>query len=190
MISFFKKKPAEPAQLYTKCNILPVHNFNEIATNNDFNYLKVNKTDVVSDIELETAWLVILDEYFRISKNTQGFAILKKKTSLLFLEKKLQVFEALQICLLKNINVDIEMKMYKTNKDILKIHIGMVKNDINRILKSLPGEDEGVKDENDFDRSLAVLSQAGFKIDRFATVVSEWVQMLRVFESQQTKKEN
>jgi hypothetical protein len=189
MFTFFNKKPVQKAILYTKCNELPCHNFNEVATNNDFNYLKVNKNDVATDIELETAWLGILDEYFRISKNTQGLNILKKKTSLLFLENKLQVFEAMQICLSKNINIDLEMKMYRTDKNILKIHIGMIKNDINRILKTLPVE-ENTKDENEFDRSLAVLSQAGFKIDRFTTVVSEWVQMLKVFELQQSKKEN
>jgi len=185
----FFKKTKKIARLYTKCSELCIHNFNEVATNNDFNYLKLNKNDVATDIELETAWLGILDEYFRISKNVQGLNILKKKTSLLFLENKLHVFEAMQICLSKNINIDLEMKMYRTDKNILKIHIGMIKNDINRILKSLPVE-ENSKDDNEFDRSLAVLSQAGFKIDRFTTVVSEWVQMLRIFEQQQSKKEN
>lgn len=189
MFPFFKKKPVKKAELYTRCNQLPVHNFNEAATNNDLNYLKVNKNDIVSDIELEKAWLEILDEYFTISKNTQGFSILKKKTNLIFLENKLHVFEALQICLSKNINVDAELKMYRTDKNIIKIHIGMIKNDINRISKTLPSE-ENAKDETEFDRSLAVLSQAGFKIDRFTTVVSEWVQMLKVFELQQSKKEN
>lgn len=189
MFPFFKKKPVQKAELYTRCNVLPVHNFNEIATNNDFNYLKVNKSDTATDLELQTAWLGILDEYFRISKNVQGLAILKKKTSLLFLENKLHVFEAMQICIFKNINIDLEMQLYKTNKDILKVHIGMIKNDIARISKTLPVE-ENTKDENEFDRSLAVLSQAGFKIDRFTTVVSEWVQMLKVFELQQSKKEN
>lgn len=188
MFKFFNKTIRKKAVLFTKCSELPIHNFNEIANNNDFNYLKVNKTDTATDEELMIAWLVILDEYFRISKNVHGISILKKKTSLMFLQKKLQVFEALQICLSKNINVEKEMILYKTNKDIIKIHVGMIKNDIQRVFKSLPVE-ENRKEDNEFDRTVAVILKNGFQINRFKTTVSEWVQILQLIE-QQNKNAN
>jgi len=179
----FKRKKAVVANLYRKCNVLPIHNFNEIATNNDLNYLKVNKNDFVSQIELEETWLTILDEFYRISKNVKILNVLKKKTELILLEKKLDVFEALQICLSKNIDVENEMKLYKTNKNIINIHIGMIKNDISRITKSIPVE-EIRNDTNEFEKTLAVILKSGFQFNRFTNVVSEWVSILNLIQEQ------
>ncbi len=188
MFSIFKKKK-EPkkVELYDRCNTLPIHNFNEVATTGNFDYLKVNKEDNVSDEQLQLAWLSILDEYFTISKNNMALIQFRKKTELIFLEKKLQVLEILKFCINRNINVTDQLKEYKTSKEKISIHIGMIKNDISRISKSLPQE-EIKKDNSEFDRSIAVLSQAGFKIDRFTTVVSEWVQMLDIFQQQNKPK--
>lgn len=179
----FKRKKEVIANLYRKCNELCIHNFNEVATNNDFNYLKVNKNDVVSQIELEETWLIILDEFYRISKNVKILNVLKKKTQLILLVKKLVVFEALQICLSKNIDIEAEMKLYKTNKNIVNIHIGMIKNDIARVSKSIPSEENGT-DTNDFERTLAIILKSGFQINRFTNVVSEWVSILNLIQEQ------
>ena len=111
----------------------------------------------------------------------------RKKSELIFLEKKLHVFEILKFCTDRNINVEVQLKEYRTSKEKISIHIGMLKNDISRISKSLPQE-EIKKDSTEFDRTIAVLSQAGFKIDRFTTVVSEWVQMLDIFQQQNKPK--
>lgn len=175
------------AMLYTKCNELPIHNFNEIATNNDFNYLKVNKSCVVSDEEIEVAWLGILDEYFRLSKNTLALIQLKKKTQLLFLHKKLQVLQAIRICLDKGLNVDSEMKEYRTDKTKIAPHIGLIMNDINRIEKSFPKE-TGIDSESQFDDTLAGILKSGFHINRFTTTVSEWCSILNLIEKQNKAK--
>ena len=184
MFDFFKKKTKLKAKLYTRCNELCIHNFNEIATNSDFDYLKINKLDQVSDTEIELAWLGILDEYFRLSKNALAINQLKKKTSLLFLSKKLQVFQAMQICIDKGIDVSKELKEYRTDKTRLPIHTGMISNDINRIEKTIPKE-ESQTDENNFEMTLAMVIENGFQINRHTTMLSEWIAILHRIEQRQ-----
>jgi hypothetical protein len=179
----FKRKKATIANLYRKCNVLPIHNFNEIATNNDFNYLKVNKNDDVSQIELEETWLIILDEFYKISKNNKALISFKKQINLMLLYKKLTVFEVIKICINKNIDVVAECKKYKIDKTKIDIHIGMLKNDIARISKSIPSE-ESEGNTNEFERTIAVILKSGFQINRFTTVVSEWVSILNLIQEQ------
>ncbi len=179
-----KKKTKSAAKLYRKCNELSIHNFNEVASNNDFSFLKKNSQDLVSDEELQSAWLDILDEYMTISDNKLAISLLSKKAKLILLEKKLHVFEMMKFCLNRNINIDEQLAQYRIKKDKVQANIGMVKNDINRISATMPTQEERTVNNTDFDRSIAMLNKNGFNINRFTTVVSEWVQALNILEKQ------
>ena len=180
----FKKKSSSIANLYRRCNVLPIHNFNEISTNNDFDYLKVNRNDVVSQIELEETWLLIMDEFYRISKNINALSLIKKQCNLMLLQKKLVVFEVLKICIDKNIDVSNECLKYRIDKTKINIHIGMLKNDISRITSTFPKEINNNNSESQFDDTIAIIIKNGFQINRFTTVVSEWCSILNIIEKQ------
>lgn len=186
MKNIFKKKQPK---LYTSCNVLPIHNFNEVANNDDYNFLKRNIDDVVSLDILQKTWLGILDEFIRISKNNIAIATLKKKTQLILLDKKLQVFEAIKINIHYQNDVTEVCKDYRVNPLKINAHIGLVKNDIARISNGMKSNDGGNnKSETEFDLSIAICSKNGFQINRFTTVVSEWVQFLNLIEKQNEKK--
>jgi len=188
MLKIFKSK-AKP-QLYRACRELPVHNFNEVASNNDFSFLKKNPNDVVSDEDLQLAWLDILDEYLTISKNALVLNAMSKKAKVILLEKKLHVLEVMKFCAERGIDIDEELKEYRLKKDKIQINIGLIKNDINRLSNSMPNETERKNSNTDFDRSIAMLNKNGFNINRFTTVVSEWVQALNILEQQQIANQN
>lgn len=180
---FQKDKP----KLYTRCNELPIHNFNEVATNDDFNFLKKNPDDKVSIDDLQLAWLGILDEFIRISKNAFAIATIQKKSTIILLEKKLHVFEAIKLNIKYGNDVTDVCKEYRVKRDKIDAYIGMVKNDIARIQKGIKTED-GVKSETDFDRSIMICNKYGYTINRFTTMVSEWVQALNLIEKEQQQK--
>lgn len=172
------------AELYRKCNELPIHNFNEVASNNDFSFLKKNKQDIVSDKDLQLAWLDILDEYLKISKNVYADNILNKKSKIILLQKKLEVLQVMKYCVDREIDIDSYLKEYRIKKEKIGINIGMVQNDINRISNSIPKE-ETAKDSNmDFEASIALLMEKGYRIDRYTTVVTEWTAALNRIEKQ------
>jgi hypothetical protein len=169
--------------------VLPIHNFNEVATNGDLNYLKINREDHVKESELQIVWLNILDEYFALSKNVKAISALKKKYSIILMNYKLEVLNALKICLDKGINIDKELSLCKTDKVRLSAHIGMLKNDISRISNSLPIEDNR-QENSDFDRTLAVIMKYGYKINRFKTTVSELIAIKQLIEEQNKAEKN
>jgi hypothetical protein len=185
-MKLFNCKSKRKPQLYRKCNELPIHNFNEVSSNNDFTFLKKNNGDVVNDEDLQLAWLDILDEYLTISNNAFAIALLKKKAKIILLEKKLHVLEVIKFCVDRCIDIDSELLQYRIKKDKVAANIGMVKNDINRLSSSIPDEAEQKKRNTDFDRSIAMLNKNGFNINRFTTVVSEWVEALNILEKQNT----
>lgn len=187
MFKIFKSK-REP-QLYKKCNELPIHNFNE-AANGDYSFLKKNSGDVVSDEDLQVAWLDILDEYLTVSNNTYAVTLLKKKAKAILLEKKLYVLQTMKFCADRNIDIDEYLKEYNIKKEKLAVNIGMIKNDLNRLVNTMPESAEKQSNSTDFDRSIAVLNKNGFNINRFTTVVSEWVQALNILEQQHKQNHN
>jgi hypothetical protein len=170
--------------VFKKCNQLPIHNFNEIATTQNLNFLKKDQNSEVPEEELQQAWLDILDEYFRISNNNYALQLFRKKIKVITLEKKLNVLEIIRFCLEKGCDVSEEMKMYRVTKENLTANIGLIQNDIIRITKTIPKE-EFSKDETEFDRTIAIILKNGFQINRFTTVVSEWCAILNLIEQQQ-----
>lgn len=186
MLKLFRRK-SKPAQLYFKCNELPIHNFNEVSENDDFTYLQKNRDDVVSQHLLDAAWLGILDEFIRISKNVVAVSTLKKKRELLLLNKRLQVLVAIQINVDHGNDVTDICKQYKLNEEKIHVHVGMVKNDIARISKTLPDpedEDQKKTGNTEFDQSIAACLKAGYQINRFSTVVTEWCAILNTIKQQ------
>jgi len=186
MFKLFKKRQPK---LYNRCNIMPIHCFNEVS-NGDLNYMKINREDKVSDADLEKAWLTIIDEYFILSKEVQGIENLKKKTALTLLQNKIWVYEAIQLCLNKGLNVDNTMKLYGVNAVDLPQYMALIKYDIDDLNSILQKTD--VKGDNEFDRMFAIVLKNGFQINRFTTTVSEWIAILNLLEEQskQQKKEN
>lgn len=167
------------ANLYRKCSELPIHNFNEVSSNGDFSYLKKNRNDEVSNTELELCWLNILDEYFTLTDNPMAVANLKKRIRLILMDRKLEVLNALKLCIERNVNVDSELKEYRTSKQKITIHIGMLMNDIQRVQKSLPKENEEKQSATNFDDSIAFIIENGYQINRHTTVVSEYCSILK-----------
>lgn len=181
----FLRKKRNKSNVYRNCNELPIHNFNEVDSFSRFEFLKKNQDDNVSEEVLQLAWLNILDELLTISNNKIAINIIKKKTDVLLLHRKMKVLEALKICIDLNIDVDQQLKEYKTTKEKISIHIGMLKNDINRITPAEESVDE-VRDENannlNFENSIVRLIEKGYQIDRFKTVVSTWITALNRLE--------
>lgn len=180
---FKKRKP----ELYNKCNILPIHNFNEVS-NGDLSYMKIDRNDNVPIAELENAWLSIIDEYFVLSKNIQGIENLKRKSVLIRLEKKMQVYEAVKICLNRNVNVDEIMTQYGINAVDLPQYMALIKYDIDDLNSMLKKTD--TKGENEFDKMFAIALKSGFQINRFTTTVSEWIQIIKIIEEQNKQNKN
>lgn len=184
-MAIFKKQPEKaPAELYRQCNELPIHNFNEISTNGDYDYLKKNRNDDVPVAELDKVWYDILDEFLRISKNKIANGILRKKKELIFLYKRLDILEAIKTCIDYEIDVTDKCKEYRVTPKNIDARIGLVKNDIMRITNSLSDKEGQTQDpgETDFDRSIAQIMRAGYPINRFKTVVTEWCAILNLLE--------
>jgi hypothetical protein len=182
----FKSKRAP--ELYRACRELPIHNFNEVANNNDFSFLKKNNQDVVSDEVLQLAWLDILDEFLKISNNVYADNILNKKSKIILLHKRLEVLQAMKYCIIRNIDIEAELKEYRIKKDKIDVQISLVQNDINRLSNSLPKEQEqqasSEEGNQNFEASIAVLLEKGYRIDRYTMVVTEWTAALNRIEKQ------
>jgi hypothetical protein len=176
------RKKRNKSNVYRNCNELPIHNFNEVDSFGRFEYLKKNPDDDVSEYELQLAWLDILDELLTISDNKIAINIINKKIQFIRLGRKLKVLEALKICVEMDLDVDSQLKEYNTSKQKLNVHIGMLKNDINRIKPSEESEVDVAKDSNEsnlnFENSIVRLIEKGYQIDRFKTVVSTWITAL------------
>ena len=95
------------------------------------------------------------------------------------MDRKLEVLNALKLCIERNVNVDAELKEYRTSKQKITIHIGMLMNDIQRVQKSLPKENEERQSATDFDDSIAFIIENGYQINRHTTVVSEYCSILK-----------
>lgn len=181
---FQKKQKARKNNYYSKCNELPIHNFNEVASNNDFSYLIKNKDEAVSDDVLQLAWLDILDEYLTISKNAIALNALKKKAKIMLLEDKLRLLEVMKYCDDRGINIDAELAQCRIKKDKIQVNIGMIKNDINRLISSIPNEEEKKGSNDNFENSIALLLEKGYNVNRHKMVVTEWVAALGRIEKQ------
>jgi hypothetical protein len=181
---FQKKQQNNTNLLFNKCNELPIHNFNEIANNNDFSYLKRDCNSVVSDDLIQSTWLNILDEFLSISNNTYAVNMLKKRSKILLLERRLKVLEALNYCISKGIDVSIEMKEYRMTNNRLNSNISLIKNDISRLTNTIPTEEKTNNNSSDFERTIAIIIKNGYQIDRFKTVVSEFCSILNLIEQQ------
>ncbi len=179
-----KKQTDNSSLLFTKCNELPIHHFNEIANNNDFSYLKRDRNTIVSEEKIQSTWLNILDEFLTISNNTFAFNMLKKRSKIILLDRKLKVFEALQYCISKGIDVGKELKEYRMTKERLASNIGLIKNDISRLSNSIPTEEKNNNGNSEFERTIAIIIKNGYQIDRFKTVVSEFCSILNLIEQQ------
>lgn len=181
LLQFFNKPKLVP-KLYTSLNQLPIHNFNEIITNQNLDYLKRNIDDNVQGLVLENLWLDLMDDYFTLTKNPKALMQLKRKMQIMLIEKKINVLEILKYCILKEINVDKELQSYGLTKENLAQHLGLLKNDLLKKITALPEEIEA--SNNEFDKTIAVLLSKGFSVNRFKTVVTEWVAMLEIVEQQ------
>lgn len=168
-------------KLYRKCNELPIHNFNEISNNGNFNYLKINKKDFVSDLDLQNAWLEILNEYLVISKNSQTFNMLNNQANTMQLEMRLRVLQSFKMCIENKIDIQNYLLEYKIKPENIDQHIGLVKNDLSKFYNEMPKENESKK-ENQFEETIAIILENGYQINRFTTVVSEWVAILNRIE--------
>lgn len=179
----FKKifQKTQLQKIYRKCNELPIHNFNEISNNGDFDYLKINKKYFVSDIDLQNAWLEILNEFLVISKNSQTFNILNKQANIMQLEMRLRVLQSFKMCIEDKINIQNYLLEYKIKPENIDQHIGLVKNDLSKFYNEIPKGNESKK-ENQFEETIAVILENGYQINRFTTVVSEWVAILNRIE--------
>ena len=64
----------------------------------------------------------------------------------------------------------------------MNVHIGMIKNDINRIKPKDEDDSDEKRDSNqsniNFETSIVRLIEKGYQIDRFKTVVSTWITAL------------
>lgn len=184
------KQVQKKNNVYTTCNTLCIHNFNEVANNSDFSYLKKDRNEDVNDEVLQLAWLDILDEYLTISNNQIALTLLNKKAKVMLLEKKLNVLLVMKYCIDRNIDISEQLKEYNLKAEKVQINIGLIKNDISRISNSIPSDSERKSNNTDFDKSIAMLNKNGFNINRFTTVVSEWVQALNILEQQYKANKN
>ena len=198
MLNLLKKKlqakpqptKSKPSDLYRKCNELPIHNFNEVQNNGDFSYLKKNRNEEVSNEELGACWMEILCEYFTLNNDPQSLNNLKKKIQLLKLERRIDVFLVLIDCIDKGIDVEAEMKQYKTNKQNIKKRYGLLVNDLNKIIEMMPNNDNQEQSKVDFDDSIAYIIENGYQVNRHTTVVSEYIAILKRIKAKNKKQKH
>ena len=163
---------------------MPIHNFNECSSNGDLSYLKKNREDRVSDIDLQLCWLDILDEYFTLSDDKLAISMLRKQVKIIQLHSKLEVLTAFKICIEKGVKVDQQLKDYKLSKEFLNIQHSIVKNDLNRLINSLPTPTEAKNNSLEFDTTIAIINKNGYRIDRFTTVVSEFISIKKLIQQE------
>lgn len=176
-----KKKLKSKANLFYKCSELPIHNYNEVDSFGDFNFLKKNPNDKVSENDLHECWLGILDELIQISKNATAKNLIRKKINFISLIRKLNVFEALKTCIDLKIDVEQTLKLYRIRKEDIDKHIGITKNKLNDLL---PNENQtsNEKTANNFELSIVVLTEHGYNVDRFKMTVTTWAIALNRIE--------
>ena len=188
MLKFLFKRKSEIPNLYLKCNELPIHNFNEIS-NGNFDYLKKDMQQKVSSEILQETWLEILSEYLTISKNHSVLNSINRKSEILELESRLNVFLALKKCIQYEIDVAEHLKKRKATKENIDIHINLLTDQINNLVALLPDTAE-TKTNDNFEQSIATLIRNGCQINRFKTVVTEWVALLNQLEQQAKLNKN
>ena len=182
MFEFLFKRKSEKPNLYLKCNELPIHNFNEVS-NGDFNYLKKDKDQFVEPKILQETWLDILSEYLTISKNYTVLNSINRKLEISILESRLNVFLALKKCIQYEINVTEHLLKRKATKENIQIHINLLNDQIATLVALLPTPQENKPNDN-FEQSIASLIRNGCQINRFKTVVTEWVALLNQIKEQ------
>ncbi|WP_027381873.1 hypothetical protein [Epilithonimonas caeni] len=182
LIDFFRK--TKVFDLYDKCNILPIHNFNE-AMSGDLSFLKKDPNSKVPDFILQNLWIEILDEFLKISDNKISMMMLGKKIKTVYLLSQMDVFTAIKVSINAGVDVEPYLKKYRVKKENIDLKISLLKNEINRIFFS-----ENKKENNDgqghsnFEMSLAMIRKEGYSVDRFKMVVTEWCAILNQIEKQ------
>lgn len=178
-----KKERITHYDLYNKCNILPIHNFNE-ASNGDLSFLQVNKNEEIPEYILQETWIEIMDEYLKISNSALTLSILGEKLKSVYLISQLKVYQSLKNCFENEIDVTELLKKYRIKPENINQKIALVKNDFNQLFtKEKEGKNES--DNSNFEMSLAMIRKEGYSIDRFKMVVTEWCAILNQIEKQQ-----
>ncbi|WDF45250.1 hypothetical protein PQ459_10100 [Chryseobacterium sp. KACC 21268] len=181
LLSFFINR--EVFELYDKCNVLPIHNFNE-AMNGDLSFLKKNPNSKVPDFILQNLWIEILDEFLKVSNNKISLMMLGKKIKTVYLISQMDVLSAIQISINAGVDVDFYLKKYRVKKETINLKISLLKNEINKIFsENKDNKDDGEGHAN-FEMSLAMIRKEGYTVDRFKMVVTEWCAILNQIEKQ------
>lgn len=183
--SLFKKRVFD---LYDKCNVLPIHNFNE-AMNGDLSFLKKNPNSIVPDFILQNIWVDILDEYLKISDNKISLMMLGKKIKTVYLISQLDVMSAIKIAIEAGVDVDPYLKKYRVKRENINLKISLLKNEINKIFAENKKEKDESQGHANFEMSLAMIRKEGYSVDRFKMVVTEWCAILNQIEKQHKQQQ-
>ncbi len=181
--NFRKKRKVERYDLYDKCNILPIHNFNEVM-NGDLSFLQKDRNVKVPEDVLQEVWINVLDEYLKISKSAITISMLGKKVKSVYLISQLDVFTALQKCIDYGTDVSELLKKYKVKPETLNQKISLVKNEINLLFSKEQNREETSSENSNFEMSLVMIRKEGYTVDRFKMVVTEWCAILNQIEKQ------
>lgn len=159
------------AKLYHNCRELPVHNFNEVMYTGNLQWLVVNGE--VDDYTLRDTWISILSEYYDLTGNNKEF--IKKKQLL----KQITELNALEVFI--NVHGTLSKKEREKYYKELKVTEKNLITRYKRISNIVRLELEAQKDKKnegsirDLDKSLAILNENGFVVDRYKTPLSEYL---------------
>jgi FtsZ-binding cell division protein ZapB len=183
MLKFFRQKQQKKStpKLYRKCSELSIHAYNEIDTYGNYEYLKANQSDEVSDEELQLAWLDIVDEVIHLSNNSTMRYSVERKVKLIALIRKMRVYQSIKYCLDLGVEVTQTLKDYRLKAEIINTNIALLQMEIDKLT---PKKEvlQSKKDSKDFEMSIVVLMENGYQVDRFKMSVATWILALNRIE--------
>lgn len=160
--------------IYQNCRELPIHWFNEIGLTGDLKYLI--KDGEHTEEELNDAWLDILSEYVLI--HPIGFLKQEQqeKQKLAYMSQRMAIIKTVMDF---DVYSDELLKKLKLTRKTIKKEYNKLRQKTAQLHARLNTKEEIKQEQSGFEKTVIQLSKYyGFKIDRYTTTVSEWLQFI------------
>ena len=164
--------------MYDSCDVLPIYIFDKILQTQDYTLLNVdNPAEVWKDIVVE--YEEKMGEYEQRMKY-------RKQLEILYLETKLNTLKRCYLVLQTNPPYDIIKEIDNVEKKFGVKNIERGIKSTEALIEIKRKEIEVKGDRKSLDYHIARVSKfLGYRVDKFETTVSEWVELLNMIEEQQ-----
>lgn len=164
------------------CDTISIYLFDKISQTGDYSLLEVENPKEV--------WMNIVVEYESKMNDYEQKVRYRKQLEILYLETKINVLK--QLFLVKQTGCS-----YEELKRIDKIALNYDVRNLERGIKStvallkIKKKETATGERKSLDYSIArVSSYLGYRIDKFQTTVSEWIEILKMVEEQIKERKN